>query len=154
LTADPGPEKGVPRIGRSQKGERPMETTERELGHLFGLVGGILILVGGLVAVVAGMADAVLGHLVGAVGALSAAIVLFVVGALVLVFSHMGEHSWQSRPLSTGVLLIVLAAISGLALGLGSNVVALVGGILAFLAGVLYLIEPAKQAASRVVAAA
>jgi hypothetical protein len=129
------------------------DTTERSLGHLFGLVGGLLIMVGGLVDVVFGFTDLVLGRMLGAAGVLSAAIVLFVVGALVLLFAHLGEHGWKAHPLSTGTLLVVLALVSWIALGLGTNVLALVGGILALVAGVLYLIEPMHRAASSIVAA-
>jgi len=123
-------------------------TTERALGHLFGLVGGLLILVGGLVAAVFGVADLAVGHAFAAAGALSEAVVLFVVGALVLLFAHLGEHAWKDRAFATGVMLAILAIVGWAVLGLGSNLVALLGGILALLAGVLYLIEPTKQAVS------
>jgi hypothetical protein len=129
-------------------------TTERTLGHLFGLVGGLLIILGGLVALVFGAADLALGHLGPAAGAVSEAIVLWVVGALVLLFSHLGEHGWRDRPLTSGVLLVVLAVVGWAVLGLGANVLGLVGGIFALIAGILYLIEPTKRAASAIVAAA
>jgi hypothetical protein len=125
-------------------------TPERAIGHLFGLVGGLLILIGGLVAVAFGLGDLAVGRAIGAAGALSGAVVLFVVGALVLLFAHMGEHGWKERPVATGVLLVVLAAVGWAVLGLGTNVLALVGGILALLAGVLYLIEPAHHAATKI----
>ena len=127
-------------------------TSERTVGHLLGLVGGALILLGGLVSLAFGIADAVLGRLAGAAGALSGAVVLFVVGALVLWFAHMGEHAWKDRPVTTGVLLVVLAVVSWAALGFGSQVLALVGGIFALIAGVLYLIEPTHRAAAAIVA--
>jgi hypothetical protein len=126
-------------------------TTEREVGHLFGLIGGLLILVGGLVAVAFGFSDLVLGRMFGAVGALSEAIVLFVVGALVLLFTYMGQHGWRDRPLASGVMLVVLAIVSWGVLGFGTNLLALVGGIFALVAGVLYLIEPTQRAASQLV---
>jgi hypothetical protein len=123
-------------------------TTERTLGHLFGLVGGLLILVGGVVAIAFGIADVVVGHAFAAAGALSEAVVLFVVGALVLLFAHLGEHAWKDRTFATGLMLVILAIIGWAVLGLGSNLLALIGGILALLAGVLYLIEPTKRAVS------
>jgi len=128
-------------------------TTERSLGHLFGLLGGVLILVGGVVAGAFGIADLVLSRMVGAAGALSATVVLFVLGALVALFAHLGEHGWKDRPLSTGVLLVVLAVVSWAALGLGANLVAMIGGIFALLAGILYLIEPVHRAATTLVTA-
>jgi fermentation-respiration switch protein FrsA (DUF1100 family) len=125
-------------------------TSERGLGHLFGLVAGLLILLGGLVAVAFGFVDLALGRAVGAIGTLGGAVVLFVVGGLVLLFAHLGEHGWKDRPVATGVLLVVLAAVGWAALGLGTNLLALVGGIFALLAGVLYLIEPAHHAVTRI----
>ncbi len=129
-------------------------TTERTMGHLFGLVGGLLILVGGLVAVIFGFADLALGRALGAAGALGEAVVLFVVGALVLLFAHLGEHGWKERPVASGVMLVVLAVIGWAVLGMGGNLLAFVGGILALLAGVLYLIEPAQHAVTRIASTA
>lgn len=122
--------------------------TERTVGHLFGLVGGLLILVGGLVATLFGFAELLIGHVLSAAGVVSEAIVLFVVGALVMVFAHMGEHAWRDRPVASGILLVILAVVGWAVLGLGTNVIALVGGIFALLAGVLYLIEPSQRAVS------
>lgn len=127
-------------------------TTERNLGHLFGLVGGLLIVVGGLVALVFGVTDVALGRPVAGAGALSEAIVLWVIGGLVLLFSHLGEHALKDRAVTSGVVLVVLAVVGWAALGLGSNVLALIGGILALVAGILYLIGPTTHAASALVA--
>lgn len=121
--------------------------TERALGHLFGLIGGALIMVGGAVASAFGVADAVLGHPFGAMNALGEAVVLLVVGGLVLLFTHLGEHEWNTRPVASGVLLVILAVIAWGVLTLGSSVLALLGGIFALLAGALYLIEPTARAA-------
>jgi hypothetical protein len=128
-------------------------TTERAIGHLFGLIGGLLIALGGLVALALGFTDLVLGRLFGGAGALGEAVVLFVVGGLVLLFAHLGEHAWKERPIATGAMLVVLAVIGWAVLGLDGNVVALVGGIFALLAGVLYLIEPAQHAATKIATA-
>ncbi|MFY9717334.1 MAG: hypothetical protein WAK40_05305 [Thermoplasmata archaeon] len=123
-------------------------TTERAIGHLFGLIGGLLIALGGLIALAFGFTDLVLGRLFSGAGALGEAVVLFVVGGLVLLFAHLGEHGWKDRPIASGAMLAVLAVVGWAVLGLGGNVVALVGGIFALLAGVLYLIEPAHRAAT------
>jgi hypothetical protein len=125
-------------------------TTERAMGHLFGLIGGLLIALGGLVALAFGFADLVVGRLFSGAGALGEAVVLFVVGGLVMLFAHLGEHAWKERATATGVMLVVLAVIGWAVLGLGGNVVALVGGILTLLAGVLYLIEPAQHAITKI----
>jgi hypothetical protein len=128
--------------------------SERGVGHLLALVGGLLIVVGGLVALAFGLADVALGRIFAGAGAFSEAIVLFVVGGLVLLFAYLGEQAWKGHPLTTGVLLVVLAFVGWVALGLGSSVLALVGGILTLIAGILYLIEPGKRAASAIVSAA
>jgi hypothetical protein len=120
--------------------------TERALGHLFGLIGGALFIVGGVVAAAIAFADMILGHPFAAMGALGEAAVLAVVGALVLLFAYLGEHEWKERPVASGVLLVLLALIGWAVLGLGVNVLALVGGIFALLAGALYLIEPTQRA--------
>jgi hypothetical protein len=129
-------------------------TTERTMGHLFGLIGGLLIVVGGLVAAAFGIADLIVGHTLAGAGAVAEAIVLFVVGALVLLFAHMGEHAWRDRAFASGVMLVILAIVGWAVLGLGSNVVALIGGIFALLAGVLYLIEPTRRAVSALASSA
>jgi hypothetical protein len=125
-----------------------METSERGIGRLFGLVGGALIVIGGVVAAVFGVVNAALGYgLASIVSAWSEAILLFVVGGLVLLFTHLAGHEWKDRAVSTGVVLIVLAFVGWAILGLGSNLVALVGGLFALLAGILYLVEPTQRAA-------
>ena len=126
--------------------------TEREVGHLFGLIGGLLIVVGGVVAAAFGFSDLILARTFGAAASLSEAIVLLVVGGLVLLFAHLGQHGWKDRPLASGVLLVDLGIVSWGVLGLGANVLALLGGILALLAGVLYLIEPTQRAATALAA--
>jgi hypothetical protein len=129
-------------------------TTERTIGHLFGLLGGLLILVGGLVAVIFGVTNLALGRTLGAAGALSEAAVLFVVGALVLLFAYLGERGLKERPVVTGVMLVVLAVVGWTVMGLGASLLALIGGIFALLAGVLYLIEPAHHAVARIASTA
>jgi hypothetical protein len=124
-------------------------TTERGIGHLFGLLGGLLIFVGGLVAGIVGIADLALGRTFGAGGAFGAAAVLLVVGAVAFLFAYLGEHSWKDRPVPTGVMLVVLAAVDWAALARGPSVLAIIGGILVLLAGVLYLIAPTQHAVSR-----
>jgi len=127
-------------------------TTERSLGHVFGLVGGLLIALGGLVAFVFGVGSLALNHPATGIGDIGEAFLLGVVGVLVLLFSHLGEHAWRDRPVSTGVMLAVLAIVGWIGLDLDTNVLALVGGIFALIAGVLYLIEPAERRASAILA--
>lgn len=127
---------------------------ERSMGHLFGLVGGALFIVGGVVAGAFGAAALILGNLASATGLFAEAAVLGVVGALVLLFAYLGEHEWSARPVTSGVLLVLLALMGWAALGLGLNVLALLGGIFALLAGALYLIEPSQKALRTVVASA
>lgn len=134
--------------------QKMVELTERRLGYGFGLLGGGLILLGALVSVVTGTVDFVTQHMFGALGAMSAAVILFVVGGLALFFAYLGHKAWSDRPLVSGILLVLLAGIGWLALGLGANVIALVGALFVFLAGVLFLIEPTRHAVSTAVTSA
>ncbi|HTW77109.1 MAG TPA: hypothetical protein VMG14_05020 [Thermoplasmata archaeon] len=129
-----------------------MDTSERGIGHLFALLGGGLIALGGVVAAVIGIGNALLGRFAGATGALTDAVLLLVVGGLVLLFGHLAEHDWKERSVATGVILVVLAAVGWGILGFGGSVLALVGALFAFLAGVLYLIEPTRRATHALVA--
>jgi hypothetical protein len=132
--------------------QKMVELTERRLGYGFGLLGGGLILVGALLSLAVGTVDLVARHPYGALGALSGAVILLVVGGLALFFAYVGHGAWRDRPLASGILLVLLAGIGWLVLGLGANVVALVGALFVFLAGVLYLIEPTRHAISTAVA--
>lgn len=126
--------------------------SEREMGHLFGLIGGILVVAGGLFSAAVGVTDLVLGHVATAAAALGGSAVLFVVGGMILFFAYLADHGWQRRPLACGAVLVVLAGVSWAAIGFGSGALALIGGIFALLAGVLYLVEPAERAASAIAA--
>lgn len=121
-------------------------TSEQRIGYGFGLLGGVLIALGGLVSLLLGFADLVTGHMIGALNADSQAIVLFVVGGLAAFFAWLGHREWSARPLVTGVMLVTLAFVGWLAVGVGVNVIALVGALLVFLGGILFVIEPARNA--------
>ncbi len=125
---------------------------ERTLAHGLGLAGGLLLIVGGVVSLAFGLADAVTGHVFGAIAGVGTAVALGVIGALVLLFAHLASRGWSDRAGTCGVLLVVLAVVSWVVSAGGLNVATLVGGILALVAGVLLLIEPATRAVSRAVA--
>jgi hypothetical protein len=132
--------------------QKMVELTERKLGYGFGLLGGALFLLGALVSIAVGTLDLVIRHPFGALGAMSEAVVLLVVGGLALLFAYLGHRAWSDRPLVSGVLLVLLAGIGWAALGFGDNVIALVGALFVFLAGVLFLIEPTRHAVATAVA--
>ena len=129
------------------------EWTEQRLGYGFGLLGGALIALGGVVNLVAGTADLLLGRPIGAISAASAAVVLFVVGGLAILFAWLGRHDWAPRPFASGILLVVTAVVGWVVVGIDVNLLALVGSLFAFLAGVLFLIEPARRTAIAVTSA-
>ena len=122
------------------------DLTEQRIGYGFGLLGAALIALGGLVSLVIGAVDLAAGRPVGALGAASAAVVLLVVGGLAAFFAWLGRHDWSARPLVSGILLVVLAAIGWASVGLGANLLGLLGSLFVFLAGVLYLVQPAQKA--------
>jgi len=130
------------------------ELSEQRLGYWFGLLGGLLIALGGLVILVLGAADLVGGRLTGALNAGSEGVVLLVVGGLAVFFAWLGRKEWSTRPLASGVLLLVTAVLGWGILGIGAELLALVGTLFVFLAGVLYLIDPAKRAVSALASAA
>ena len=127
------------------------DITEQRVGYGLGLVGGALIALGGLLSLAIGTADLVRGRSLGALNAASEAVVLFVVGGLAVFFAWLGHRAWSARPLASGVLLVVVAILAWAVVGVGANLLALVGSLFVVLAGVLYLLEPAKKAASAVV---
>lgn len=127
--------------------------TERRVAYGLGLVGGGLILAGSLLSLLTGVADMALGRPIGALAAASAAVVLFVVGGLSMLFAYLTHRAWADRPLAGGVVLAALALVGWLFLGLGANAVTIIGGLFVFLGGLLFLIEPTKQALATAVPA-
>ncbi|MGI0132632.1 MAG: hypothetical protein ACREDK_06025 [Thermoplasmata archaeon] len=119
--------------------------TERTLGYGFGLLGGVLTLVGALVSGVTGLVDLTLGRNFGAGASGSEAAVLLVIGALALFFSYLAYRSWSDRPIAGGVLLVVLGVLGWGALGLGTNLPALVGALFVLLGGILFLVVPLER---------
>lgn len=127
------------------------ELTEQRLGFGFGLLGGVLIGLGGLVSLLLGTADLILGRPIGALNAASEGVLLLVVGGLALLFSWLGHRSWASHPITSGVMLVLVAVIGWVVVGIGSSLLGLVGSLFVFLAGVLYFVDPAQRALSGVV---
>jgi uncharacterized membrane protein HdeD (DUF308 family) len=118
--------------------------TERTLGYGFALIGGVLIALAGLISLAAGGFQLAFGHATSALNAWSEGLVLLVVGGLAIFFAWLAHRQWSGRLLASGVLLVVLAGIGWAVLGLEGNVVAMIGAIFVFLAGVLYLVVPVK----------
>jgi hypothetical protein len=122
------------------------EVTEQRLGFGLGLLGGVLIGLGGIVSLLLGTADLILGHPIGALNAASEGVLLLVIGGLALLFSWLGHRSWSGHPITSGVMLILVAVIGWIVVGIGSSLLGLVGSLFVFLAGVLYLLDPAQRA--------
>lgn len=118
--------------------------TERSLGFGFGVLGGALVILGALVSLAVGVFDLASGRSFGAASQAAEAVVLFVVGGLALFFAFLAHRDWKEHPVTSGVVLVVVAAIGWGVLGLGGSVLALIGAIFVFLAGVLFLVEPVK----------
>lgn len=129
------------------------ELTERRLGWGFGLLGAALIAIAAVVSLAFAIADVAIGRGGGAIVMSTEALLLLVVGGLALFFAYLGHRTWSDRPIVSGVLLIVIAAVGWGVLGLGDSVIALVGALFVFLAGVLYLVGPAIQSAKTIATA-
>jgi hypothetical protein len=121
------------------------DLTERTVGYGFGLLGGLLMLLGAFVAMALGIVDLAGARPLAALAAWSETVILIVVGGLALFFAYMGQHAWKERSITSGLLLVVLAAIGWTVLGFGGNVIALVGALFVLLGGVLFLIEPTRR---------
>ncbi len=121
------------------------DLTERKLGWGFGLLGAGLLGVAGVLSLVLALVNAAGGHAILAMSSITEALLLFVVGGLALFFAYLGHGPWSGQPIASGVLLLVVAAVGWGVLGLGANVIALIGALFVFLAGVLYLVGPAVQ---------
>lgn len=119
------------------------------MGYAFGLVGGLLFVAAGIVAIATGTADLILGRALGAIDSWTQAAVLFVVGGLGLLFGYMARHQWSARPVVGGTMLAVTGVIGWGAMLLGPSLLGLLGAILVFLAGVLYLVEPVGHGIAR-----
>ena len=129
--------------------QKMANSTERTLGFGFGLVGGVLMIAAAIVAAVSAAVNYAAAHAATSAitASTTASVVLFVLGGLVLFFAYMGQKAWRDRPIASGIVLVVLAAVGLGVLGLGEGGIALVGAILVLIAGVLYLIEPATTMA-------
>lgn len=129
-----------------------VDYSERGLARIFGWIGAGLLAVGGLVSIALAGIDAAIGHGLGALGYLSAGILLLVVGGLAGLFTWLGATEFRARPVTAGVLLLTIAFVGWAVVGFGPELLGIVGALLVFLAGVLYLIGPATHVASRVFA--
>ena len=127
--------------------------SEEKVAWGLGLIGGGLFLIGALVALVVATVDAAGGRYFGAAGAMSEVVLLAIFGGLAIFFSHLGRHDWSDRPLTAGLLLLMVALLGAMTISFGANVLALAGAVFVALASVLYLIGPMRHAASVVVTA-
>ncbi|MCI4351069.1 MAG: hypothetical protein L3K15_06115 [Thermoplasmata archaeon] len=114
--------------------------TERTLGFAFGIAGAVLVAISALVRFVGGFVDAGLGHLSGAVDAWGGAFVFLVLAGVLGLFAYLGHRRWSARPMSSGVVLVVVSVVSWFALDVSGSILALVGVFLVFVGGLLYLL--------------
>ena len=121
------------------------ETSWKGLGHLFAWLGAGLFALGAVVALAFGTVLGALGHPFAAIDAAGTALVLFVVAALAVVFASLGRREGTDGSAVAGVLLIVVSVVGWAMLGLGANVLAFLGALFVFLAGLLYLVDPARK---------
>ncbi len=115
------------------------ELDERRIGWGLGLAGGVLFGLSGLLSMALGTFNLALGHVEAGIGGFAAAVAALAVAGLAVLFSYVGNGRWKGYPLTPGLGLLVIGTVGGLWLGFGS-VLALVAGLLVFLAGLLYLI--------------
>jgi hypothetical protein len=123
--------------------QKMSDLSERKLGWLFGLLGGLLIVVAALIRVAIGAVDLAVGSPGAAVYAGAEAVLLLVVGGLALFFSWLAYEPWSSHPITAGVVLLVIAFVGWAVLGLGGSLLALIGAVFVLVAAILFLVQPA-----------
>ena len=112
----------------------------RGLAFLFGLLAALLFVVAGVVDLVGGVVFFAFGHGGPAIGALSRSVIDVVFGILVGGFTIFGHSGVRDRAVAAGVILVVLALLSWLALGVG-GLLGLFAALFALIAGILYLVS-------------
>ena len=113
---------------------------DRRLGLVFGLRGSLLIILDGLLRAIGGALLLVFGHGRSALGTWDQAFVLVAVGLIAGFLSLYGRSGVRDRGLAAGVALIVLAVLGWFALGLGNELLALLGAALVLIGGILFLV--------------
>lgn len=117
------------------------DPSDRRIAALCGLLGAALIALDGLLDLVRSVFYVVVGRGVHALLPLDQALIFFVVGLIVAVFSVLGGFRREGRATVAGAVLIVLAVVGWLALGFGSGVLAILGTLLVLVAGVVFLVS-------------
>jgi len=115
------------------------EPSERRAAALCGLLGAVLIVLDGLLDLARGFFYVVVGRGVHALLPLDQALIFFVVGLIVAVFSILGGLRRDGPATVSGAVLVVLAVVGWLALGFGSGVLAILGTVLVLVGGVVFL---------------
>jgi len=117
------------------------EPSDRRLAALLGLIGAALLALDGLFDLVRGVIYLAIGRGFHAFGPFDQAIIFFVVGLVAAGFAFLGGFRGPGRPVTAGVVLIVIAVVGWLALGFASGILALLGGLLILLGGVVFLLS-------------
>ncbi|MGI0071065.1 MAG: hypothetical protein ACRECT_03210 [Thermoplasmata archaeon] len=114
---------------------------DRGLAVVFGILATIFLLAAAVLRVLVGIADAATGHGFLALGSASDAVIFFVMGILVGVFTVLGRSRAADRSLAVGIILIVLAIVGWLALGFGGSLLAILAAVFALISGILFLVS-------------
>jgi len=117
------------------------ETGDRKLAALLGLLGAVLIALDGLLDLARGVFYLAVGRGGHAFVPFDQALIYFVVGLLVALFSVLGGLRRDGRAVVAGAVLVVIAVVGWLALGLGAGVLAILGALLVLVAGVVFLVS-------------
>jgi hypothetical protein len=113
---------------------------DRKVGAVFGLLGAVLLALDGLLDLARGVLYLALGRGGHAFAPVDQGLILLVVGLIVGFFSVLGGLRPQARATVAGAVLVVIAIVGWLALGLGSDLFAILGTVLVLVAGVVFLV--------------
>jgi len=114
---------------------------ERNLGFLFGGLGALLLVVAGVLDFFGAFVSIALGFGHPALGLFTRSVIDVIVGLLVGLFALYGRSVDRDRTFSAGVVLIVLAVVGWFGLGLGADIVGLLGALFALIGGILYVLS-------------
>lgn len=112
---------------------------DHRLGFVFGILGALLLVLAAVVRFLLGVVFLATGHGYLGLGSLTESVLYLVLGLVVGFFAFVGSRRGSDQAMVAGIVLIVLAVLGWLVLGFGGSLLALLGGVFALIAGILFI---------------
>jgi len=116
-------------------------SSDRRIAALFGFLGAVLIGLEGLVDLVRSAIYLAVGSGVHAFLPFDQGVVFLFLGLIVGAFAFLGGMRGEGHATMAGAVLLVVVVVGWFALGLGSGLLAILGAVLALVAGVVFLVS-------------